>query len=293
MEMWAQRAARLARCGDEQAAVQVRQIVHAAVAGAMDGVEAAGTACRHGRWWCRPPAAECAATRVGSPGRRRSRHAHRPTSITPGRAPVSPRAAASPACSAWSSNGPQSPPHQLAPAELSSQAAMSAQGREALGGMWLCSNARCSKPWIHALKISGCGRSIPIRPSHRTSSAAARPARSSPRGRASRAGSTCWAKVLVTSTCMVAKSCGDSLPMPSSCRTRRARQSPKKSRPMKTGKSGGATRSLVLTMCPLAGSTTCGRASPLAQPTQSVRAVRAGLGPVAVAGPAAPGRAPW
>ncbi len=62
---------------------------------------------------------------------------------------------------------------------------------------------------------------------------------------------------------------GQACRSPSNCRTRRARQSPNQSRPMNTGKSGGATRSLVLTMWPLAGLTTCGKASPLAQPTQS------------------------
>ena len=62
---------------------------------------------------------------------------------------------------------------------------------------------------------------------------------------------------------------------------------------MNTGKSGGATRSLVLTMCPLGGCLTrWGRASPLAQPHPVMRAVRARLRPVAVARRGGPAPAP-
>ena len=39
-------------------------------------------------------------------------------------------------------------------------------------------------------------------------------------------GTICWAKLLVTSTCMALKSATDDLPVPNNWRTRRARQSP-------------------------------------------------------------------
>ena len=59
---------------------------------------------------------------------------------------------------------------------------------------------------------------------------------------------------------------------PATARMRRARQSPNQSRPRKTGKSGGAMRSLALTSRPLAGATTCGSAR--RRPSRSSRACR-------------------
>ncbi len=132
------------------------------------------------------------------------------------------------------------------------------------------SSTSASKRCTQALNTTGCGsvhRHASV-PAGQQSPPRGRPGRS-PRGRASSAGSTCCAKLLVASTCMAAKSATD--------RLAGAQQLPHPARPPvaepvaahEHREVGGATRSLVLTMWPLAGLTTCGKASPLAQPTQS------------------------
>ncbi len=175
--------------------------------------------------------------------------------------------------------GPQSPPHQRGPGRASAARRRSpprARRRWPGCGRAPAPGLEALHPGIEDDRLRQIHRHAPV-PSVQQGRGAARQVVVPRAGRAG-AGSTCWAKLLVTSTCIAAKSASESLPSPSNCRTRRARQSPNQSRPMNTGKSGGATRSLVLTMWPLAGFTTWGSASPLAQPTQSCAPSAPGCG---------------